>query len=39
MYINNHESNLGEILTSDWVSILLLTLSLVLQDLIEPEVC
>ena len=39
MYINNHESNLGEYLTSDWVSILLFTLSFVLQDLIEPEVC
>ena len=38
MYINKHESNLGKHLT-DWVSILLLTLSFVLRDLIEPEVC
>jgi hypothetical protein len=39
MYINKHESNLGKYLAGDWVSILLLTLSFVLQDLIEPEVC
>ena len=38
MYINKHESNLGKHLT-DWVIILLLTLSFVLLDVIEPEVC